>query len=73
MNNIAVAKWLIFAGLGLVAVGVLFWLGLPFGKLPGDIRIKGEKFGIYFPIVTCLIISVLLTLLLNFIFWLLRK
>jgi hypothetical protein len=40
------------------------WLG----KLPGDIRIQGERFSFYFPLVTCLILSVLLTILLNLFF-----
>jgi len=64
MNDMA--KFLMIAGLALLALGGLFWLGgkLPwFGRLPGDIRIEREHFKFYFPLATCLIISVLLTLL----------
>ena len=41
---------------------------LPFGKLPGDIAITGERGGFYFPIVTMLIISVVLTVIINLFF-----
>ena len=51
----------------LVVVGGLAMLGvrLPFGRLPGDIAIEGEHGGFYFPIVTMIVISVILTILLN--------
>jgi hypothetical protein len=65
-------KALIGIGIALVVLGALFWLGdkLPwFGRLPGDIDIKRENFRFYFPVTTCLFVSVVLTLL----FWLLRK
>ena len=70
MNDIG--KTLIGIGVALIVLGALFSLGgkLPwFGRLPGDIDIKREHFRFYFPVATCLFISVLLTLL----FWLLRK
>jgi hypothetical protein len=56
-------------GLVLVVVGGLAALGvrLPFGRLPGDIAIEGERGGIYIPIVTMLVISVILTILVNLI------
>lgn len=59
-------KVLIFLGLILVILGgVLFFLPkIPWiGKLPGDIFFKGEKVAFYFPITTCVIVSILLTLL----------
>jgi hypothetical protein len=66
-----VQRALIIAGLGLVALGVAWpWLSkLGLGRLPGDIRIESESGGFYFPVVTCLVISVLLSLLL----WFLRR
>ena len=62
---------LIIIGLAIAAVG-LFWpwlskLGL--GRLPGDIRIETESGGFYLPLMTCLIISVVLSLVL----WLIRR
>ena len=70
-------KWFIYAGLALVAVGLLIWLGsklgISFGKLPGDVHVQKEKFSFYFPIVTSIIVSVVLTVLINLIFWLFRK
>ena len=58
---------LLIIGVVLVVVGGLAALGvrLPFGRLPGDIAIEGERGGFYFPIVTMIIISVVLTLLAN--------
>ena len=58
---------LLVIGIVLVVVGGLAALGvrIPFGRLPGDISIEGERGGFYFPIVTMIIISVVLTVLLN--------
>jgi hypothetical protein len=62
---------LIFAGVILVVVGIAWpWISrLGLGRLPGDIRIETESGGFYFPIVTCLVISVVLSLVL----WFLRR
>lgn len=63
------AKWFILAGIILVvtglilhyAPGLLSW----FGKLPGDLRFEGERTRVYFPIVSMIILSIVLTLLIN--------
>ena len=59
---------LIVLGAALLVAGVAWpWLSrLGLGRLPGDIRIESESGGFYFPIVTCLIVSVVLSLLLWF-------
>ncbi len=67
--NPQTGKWIIVAGAIIVIVGVLIyffydklnWLG----KLPGDIRIEKENFRFYFPVVTMIIISIVLTILIN--------
>ena len=62
----SLGKILIFIGVILAGIGVIFILGdkIPWiGRLPGDIYIKRDKFTFYFPIMTCIIISLLLTLL----------
>lgn len=68
-----IAKWLIIAGIVLIIVGVIIWFftkaGIPIGKLPGDIHYKSDKVQVYFPIGTCIFISILLSL----IFWLFKK
>jgi hypothetical protein len=66
-----VSRWLITIGVVLVAIGLLWpWLGrLGLGRLPGDIAIEHGNFAIYFPIVTCLIISIILSC----IFWLMNR
>lgn len=58
---------LLIIGIVLVVVGGLAVLGvrLPFGRLPGDIAIEGERGGIYIPIATMLILSIVLTILAN--------
>ena len=62
------AKLLIILGLALAALGLvlLYFPGLLswFGRLPGDIRVEGRRGGFYFPIVSMLILSALLSLLL---------
>ena len=67
-------KLLVIAGLVIAAVGVLLWSGIGrdwLGRLPGDINYTNARgnFSFHFPIVTCLILSAVLTL----IFWLFRK
>jgi hypothetical protein len=60
-------RYLIGAGLLLVVAGAIVLLGekagIHLGRLPGDIRIEGKRGGFYFPIVTCLLISAVLSLL----------
>jgi hypothetical protein len=62
-------RTLIVLGLALAGIGVAWpWLAkLGLGRLPGDIRIETESGGFYFPVMTCLIISIALSLLLWFI------
>lgn len=70
------AKVLIILGLVLVAVGLIVFLSgkLPyFGKLPGDIVIKKPGFTLYFPFVTFLLLSLILTIILNIVFRLWRR
>ena len=62
------AKVLIFFGIVLALLGTLISLGskIPsLGNLPGDIRIEREHFRFYFPLGTCLLVSGVLTLVLN--------
>ncbi|MBI5821626.1 MAG: DUF2905 domain-containing protein [Verrucomicrobia bacterium] len=63
MND--VGKMLVLAGLVLAGVGALLWLGpkLPWlGRLPGDLSVERSSFRFYFPLTTCIIVSLLLTL-----------
>lgn len=66
-------KLLLIFGIVLVVIGGLLTLGpkLPgrLGRLPGDIIIRREHFTLYFPLVTCLLLSVILSL----VFWLLGR
>jgi Protein of unknown function (DUF2905). len=66
-----VARLLIIGGVVLILAGLAWpWLGrLGLGRLPGDILIQRGQTSFYFPIVTCIIVSVVLSIL----FWLFRK
>jgi hypothetical protein len=68
-----IGKWLILFGVLLVAVGaVIFLLGkIPgVGRLPGDIVIQNENFTCFFPIATSILLSIVLTILLQMVRWL---
>jgi len=70
MNELG--KMLVIAGLAVAAIGALLWSGFGrgwLGRLPGDINYSKDNVSFHFPIVTCLLVSVVLTLLM----WLLRK
>lgn len=64
-----IGKMLVVFGLVLLLIGAALWSGFGagwLGRLPGDIRIEGRHGGVYFPIVTCIILSILLSLILSF-------
>jgi len=75
MENIA--RYLVIGGVILILIGggvyLASKLGLPLGRLPGDIRIEGKNGSVYFPIVTSIVISLVLTIVLNIIARLFRK
>ena len=54
-------------GLAVAAIGALVMLGLPIGRLPGDIVVRRGNFTFYFPIVTSIALSLVLTLLFMFV------
>jgi hypothetical protein len=54
---------LVFLGLGIAALGLLIMLGLPLGRLPGDIYVRRGSFSFYFPLTTSIILSIVLTLI----------
>lgn len=63
-----VGKLLVILGAAAVLLGIVFWSGVGagwLGRLPGDIRIERGGSGFYFPIVTCIVISVVLTLVMS--------
>ena len=71
MVQFQLGKFLVILGVLLVVAGLLLMAGAKFsflglGRLPGDITYKGKNVQVYFPIVTCLVLSVVLTL----VFWL---
>ena len=58
-------KLLIVAGVVILLIGILVQVGLPLGRLPGDIRFSSGNFTFYAPLVTGLLISIVLTVILN--------
>ena len=75
MENIA--RTLMIGGIALFLIGGGIYLaakfGIPLGRLPGDIRIEGENGGFYFPVTSSILVSVILTILLNVIARLIKK
>ena len=68
----SLGRMIIILGLTLAAVGILVVYSprIPYlGKLPGDIRIERENFSFYFPLTTCILLSLMFTAIL----WILRK
>lgn len=70
-----IARYLMLGGVALFLIGggvyLAAKLGIPLGRLPGDIRIEGENGTFYFPLASSILVSVVLTILLNLIvrFW----
>jgi len=63
------ARWIITAGIILIGIGLILhfapWLFNWFGKLPGDIRIETERSKVFVPITSMIVVSIVLTLLIN--------
>ncbi|PYK35534.1 MAG: DUF2905 domain-containing protein [Verrucomicrobia bacterium] len=61
-------KFIVIIGVVATLVGLVMWSGFVpkwLGRLPGDIRIEREHSSLYFPIVTCIVVSIVLSLLLS--------
>ena len=73
-----IGKLLVIAGIALTLAGAAMlwadrlgwlrelWQRVPLGRLPGDVNLRGNGFSVYFPWVTCLVISVVVSLLVSF-------
>jgi hypothetical protein len=64
----SMGKLLIIGGIVMVVVGLFLTFGprIPWlGRLPGDIRVEGKSGSFYFPVVTCIVISVVLSIIMN--------
>lgn len=65
----SVGRWIILGGIVLLFLGGVIWmagkLNLPLGRLPGDIRIERDGFSCFAPLATSLLLSIILTILLN--------
>jgi hypothetical protein len=68
MNWAEVGRFLIIAGAVVVMVGMIFMVSdkLPIGRLPGDLQFGSGRFRIYIPVATSVLLSVLITIILNF-------
>lgn len=70
-------RWLVLLGLGLAALGGLVWVfgrtGVPFGRLPGDFRFETGNVSCFLPLASIIVLSLLLTLVLNLVLRLLNK
>ena len=71
MDAQQIGRTMMIFGALLLAVGAFFYFGgrlFPLGQLPGDFHFGGENWSIHFPLATCAIISIVLSLLLNLFF-----
>jgi hypothetical protein len=72
-----IARYLMLVGIALFLIGGGVYLAakfsIPLGRLPGDIRIEGENGSFYFPVISSILVSVILTVLLNLIRLFLKK
>jgi hypothetical protein len=59
-------KTLVLIGLVVAAFGVVMMLGLPIGRLPGDVYVRRGSFSFYVPITSSIVVSIVLTLILAF-------
>ena len=63
-----IGKIILVSAGALAIIGIILWLGgryLGLGRLPGDLRVERPGFAFYFPIVTCILVSIILTALLR--------
>ena len=58
-------RGLVIGGLVIAAIGVVVMMGVPLGRLPGDFTVRRGSFTFYFPLATSIVVSILLTLLLQ--------
>jgi hypothetical protein len=77
MDTSSLGRIIVVAGLLLVVVGGLIWavgkLGLPFGHLPGDIRFERDGFSCFVPLASMILLSLVLTVVLNIILRILNR
>lgn len=64
MDMPTLGRVLVFAGVVAVVAGLLFWWGVPFGRLPGDVVVRRGGFSFYVPITSSIVVSLVLTLVL---------
>ncbi|MBM3207445.1 MAG: DUF2905 domain-containing protein [Chlamydiae bacterium] len=77
MGTTQIAKYFIIGGFFFIIIGSFIWflgkIGISFGNLPGDINVESSKGSFYFPVATCIIISIALTIIINIMLWILKK
>lgn len=68
MNWVDTGRFLIIAGTVIVVIGFIFMISdkLPIGRLPGDLQLGSGRFKIYIPVATSILLSLVLTIILNF-------
>ena len=68
MNWMDTGRFLIIAGTVIVVLGLVFLMAdkIPIGRLPGDFKFGGDRFRIYIPVATCVLLSLVITLIVNF-------
>lgn len=69
MDISSIARWVILTGAAIIIIGIGLWLagrlGLPLGRLPGDIHIERNGFSCFIPLASSILLGLLLTFVLN--------
>ncbi len=77
MDSSQLGRWLVILGVVIVVIGAVIWgfarLNLPLGRLPGDLSFGGENFRVSIPLASSIVISVILTIVLNVVVRLWRR
>ena len=75
MSNQQIGVLIVLMGVTLVVIGLVIWAGglSWLGRLPGNIRIQGESITVFIPIASMIVISVLLTIVLNLLIRIFRR
>lgn len=75
MSNQQIGVLIVLMGVALVVIGLVIWAGglSWLGRLPGNIRIQGESITVFIPIASMIVISVLLTIVLNLLIRIFRR
>jgi hypothetical protein len=68
VNWMEMGKFLVIAGTVIIVLGLVFLMAdkFPIGRLPGDFKFGNQRFSVYIPVATCVLLSIAITIIVNF-------